>query len=85
MSNTQTTSKGGLGKKIIMLSVIPVLLMAGLNIIVSLKTSGLFDSTLKTLNEHADTTDKLLSASDDVSKALISVRASFSALNAFHQ
>jgi methyl-accepting chemotaxis protein len=85
MNDTQTTSKGGLGKKIIMLSIIPVLLMAGLNIVVSLKTSGLFDSTLETLNDHADDTDALLSASDNVSKALISVRASFSALNAFHQ
>lgn len=79
------TSKGGLGKKIIMLGVLPVLLMAVLNIGVSFKTSGLFDSTLGTLNEKATDTDKLLAASNKVNKSLVNVRNVFATLNAFHQ
>lgn len=89
MNTTNQTAKSapkrGLGTKIIMLGVIPVLLMAALNLGVSFKTSNLFDNTLKTLNEKADNTDKLLAASNQVSKNLVTVRDTFATLNAFHQ
>lgn len=78
-------SKGGLGTKIILLVVVPVLLMAMLNIGVSYKTDTLFDTTLQTLNTNADNTDRLLGASNDVSKRLVVVRDHFSTLNNFHQ
>ncbi len=84
-TQTQKAPKRGLGTKIIMLGVIPVVLMGALNLGVSFKTSSLFDNTLKTLNEKAENTDKLLAASNRVSKSLVTVRDSFSALNAFHQ
>jgi|GEM_PF-4615032 len=83
--NTAPTTKGGLGKKIIMLGVLPVIIMAILNIGVSFKTSGLFDHTLATLNGKAANTDKLLTASDKVNKSLVNVRNVFATLNAFHQ
>lgn len=85
MTEQMQKTKGGLGKKIIMLGVIPVLLMAALNIAVSLKTNSLFDSTLDTLNDKADATDSLLNASNMVSQNLILVRDHVSALNNFHQ
>ncbi|MDV7339503.1 HAMP domain-containing methyl-accepting chemotaxis protein [Terasakiella sp. A23] len=78
-------SKAGLGLKIILLGVVPVLLMAGLNLAVSFKTSDLFDNTLETLNKQAQTTDKLLNASNLVSDELVNVRDNFFKLNAFHQ
>lgn len=85
MSEQKHKTKGGLGKKIILLVVVPVLLMAVLNLGVSYKTDSLFDNTLKTLNNNADSTDRLLGASNDVSKSLVSVRDRFATLNAFHQ
>ncbi|NVK19390.1 MAG: methyl-accepting chemotaxis protein [Methylocystaceae bacterium] len=85
MTEHMQKTKGGLGRKIIMLSVIPVLLMAGLNIVVSMKTNNLFDSTLATLNDKADETDSLLNASSMVSHNLVLVRDHVSALNNFHQ
>lgn len=83
--NVNSAPKGGLGKKIIMLGVIPVILMAILNLSVSFKTSALFDNTLSTLSDNSDTTDMLLSASDKVNKNLVNVRNAFAALNASHQ
>ncbi|WP_417795851.1 methyl-accepting chemotaxis protein [Terasakiella pusilla] len=85
MSEQQNKSKGGLGTKIILLVVVPVLLMAVLNLGVSYKTDTLFDTTLMTLNNNADNTDRLLGASNDVSKRLVVVRDHFSTLNNFHQ
>ena len=86
MTTMDKTSKGkGLGFKIILLGVIPVILMAILNITVSLKTSSLFNNTLTSLNHTADTTSTALLRIADLNNKLLNVRKGFSDLSNFHQ
>ncbi|SCA55470.1 hypothetical protein MTBPR1_100111 [Candidatus Terasakiella magnetica] len=82
--NTQA-KKRGLGFKITMLGILPVLLMAGLNLGVGYKNGVLFHDTLTTLEEKATTADDLQYASSGVRKSLINVRDDFASLTNFHQ
>ncbi|WP_167730492.1 HAMP domain-containing methyl-accepting chemotaxis protein [Terasakiella sp. SH-1] len=82
--NTQAKKKG-LGFKITMLGIVPVLLMATLNLGVSYKNGLLFHDTMTTLEEKAKNADKLGNASAAVNKSLVKVRDDFAALGNFHQ
>jgi len=83
--NSANTAKRGLGSKIIMLGVIPVLLMAALNLGVSFKTGTLFENTLSQLNSKANRSDELMEASISVQRSLAKVRNTFAGLTNFHQ
>lgn len=69
-------TKRGLGTKIILLGILPVLFMAALNLGVSFKTGNLFESTLDNLNQKAENADNLMEGSISVQRSLTKVRNS---------
>ncbi|WP_417832019.1 methyl-accepting chemotaxis protein [Terasakiella sp.] len=82
---TSPQTKRGLGTKIILLGILPVLFMAALNLGVSFKTGNLFENTLDSLNQKAEHADDLMEGSVNVQRSLTKVRNSFAALTNFHQ
>lgn len=78
-------SEVGLGVKIILLSVLPLLVLAGLNVAVNVKTDSIFKNTLSSLNKNTNSTAQLLNASNKVSTALVNVIDVFSSLGGAHQ
>jgi len=80
-----TQAKRGLGTKIILIGILPVIFMAVLNLGVSFKTGNLFENTLNNLNQQAEQSDQLMQTGTSVQRSLTQVGNSFSTLTNFHQ